>query len=60
VVHGRSSRAAVSPGERLATPTGRGTFSLARYTTDNVVLRPMGQQGAVVADSTPSRLNRRP
>ncbi|HEU5031541.1 MAG TPA: hypothetical protein VFV01_41955 [Spirillospora sp.] len=31
-------RAAVSPGEQLATPTGRGRFTVARYTTDGLVL----------------------
>jgi hypothetical protein len=31
-------RAAVSPGEQLATPTGRGRFIVARYTTDGLVL----------------------
>ena len=31
-------RAAVSPGDRLATPSGRGHFTVARYTTDGLVL----------------------
>ena len=31
-------RAAVVPGEPLQTPTGRGTFSVARYTTEGLVL----------------------
>ena len=31
-------RAAVAPGEALQTPTGRGTFSVARYTSDGLVL----------------------
>ena len=31
-------RAAVAPGEPLQTPTGRGTFSIARYTSDGLVL----------------------
>ena len=31
-------RAAVTPGEPLQTPTGRGTFSVTRYTTDGLVL----------------------
>jgi hypothetical protein len=31
-------RGSVSPGERLATPTGRGQFKVARYTTEGLVL----------------------
>jgi hypothetical protein len=31
-------RAAVSPGDRLATPSGRGHFTVARYTADGLVL----------------------
>jgi hypothetical protein len=31
-------RSAVSPEERLNTPTGRGTFSVARYSVDKIVL----------------------
>lgn len=31
-------RAAVSPGELLATPTGRGHFTVARYSADGLVL----------------------
>jgi hypothetical protein len=31
-------RGAVSPGDRLATPSGRGQFTVARYTTDGLVL----------------------
>lgn len=38
-------RAAVSPGEPLATPSGRGRFTVARYTTDGLVLL-LGQKEA--------------
>lgn len=31
-------RAAVPPGDRLATPSGRGTFTVAQYTSDGLVL----------------------
>jgi hypothetical protein len=31
-------RAAVPPGDHLATPSGRGTFSVAEYTSDGLVL----------------------
>lgn len=31
-------RSAVTPGHRLSTPSGRGTFSVARYTADKIVL----------------------
>jgi hypothetical protein len=31
-------RGSVSPGELLATPTGRGGFKIARYTSDGLVL----------------------
>ena len=31
-------RSAVSPGQRLSTPSGRGTFSVARYPADKIVL----------------------
>ncbi len=31
-------RAAVTPGEPLQTPTGRGSFSVARFTSDGLVL----------------------
>jgi hypothetical protein len=31
-------RAAVSPGDRLVTPSGRGNFTVARYTSDGLVL----------------------
>ena len=31
-------RMAVAPGARLLTPTGRGQFSVTRYTTDGLVL----------------------
>jgi hypothetical protein len=31
-------RSAVSPGQSLSTPSGRGTFSVARYTADKIVL----------------------
>ncbi len=34
----RAVRGAVSPGEALVTPSGRGHFTVARYTTDGVVL----------------------
>jgi hypothetical protein len=33
-------RSAVSPGDRLATPSGRGQFTVARYTGDGLVLLP--------------------
>lgn len=38
-------RAAVSPGEPLATPSGRGRFTVAGYTTDGLVLL-LGQKEA--------------
>jgi len=38
-------RAAIKPGEELTTPTGRGRFSVARYTSDGLVLL-LGQQEA--------------
>jgi hypothetical protein len=31
-------RAAITPGDVLATPSGRGQFTVARYTTDSLVL----------------------
>lgn len=31
-------RGAVSPGDRLATPSGRGQFTVARFTSDGLVL----------------------
>jgi hypothetical protein len=31
-------RSVVSPGDRLATPSGRGQFTVARYTGDGIVL----------------------
>ena len=31
-------RAAITPGDVLATPSGRGQFTIARYTTDSLVL----------------------
>jgi len=31
-------RRAISPGDRLATPSGRGHFTVARYTADGLVL----------------------
>jgi hypothetical protein len=31
-------RGAISPGDRLATPSGRGHFTIARYTADGLVL----------------------
>jgi hypothetical protein len=31
-------RGAISPGDRLATPSGRGQFTVARYTADGLVL----------------------
>ncbi len=39
-------RAAVKPGEPLTTPTGRGRFSVARYTSEGLVLLLLGQQEA--------------
>ena len=33
-----SVRAAITPGDVLATPSGRGQFTIARYTTDSLVL----------------------
>ncbi|MES9541353.1 MULTISPECIES: hypothetical protein [unclassified Actinomadura] len=38
-------RVAVSPGERSATPSGRGRLTAARYTTDGLVLL-LGQKEA--------------
>jgi hypothetical protein len=38
-------RASVAPGEPLTTPTGRGRFSVARYTSDGLVLL-LGMQEA--------------
>lgn len=38
-------RSAVTPGERLLTPTGRGVFEVARYTSDSLVLL-LGQKQA--------------
>jgi hypothetical protein len=38
-------RGAVSPGDALATPSGRGRFTVARYTTDGLVLL-LGQKEA--------------
>lgn len=38
-------RGAVSPGDRLATPSGRGEFTVARYTGDGFVLL-LGQKEA--------------
>jgi hypothetical protein len=34
----RAVRAAITPGDVLATPSGRGQFTIARYTTDSLVL----------------------
>jgi hypothetical protein len=34
----RAVRAAITPGDVLDTPSGRGQFTIARYTTDSVVL----------------------
>ncbi len=34
----RAVRAAITPGDILATPSGRGQFTIARYTTDSLVL----------------------
>lgn len=31
-------RSAVSPGQRLSTPSGKGNFTVARYTADKIVL----------------------